>query len=837
MVETWVAKTRSKVAALGWKPFHWMRILPARAWIVLCALAFAGGRLACVKSTHPAHLKEIAAAFGGASLLEKPAQFSHDFSRFTYVTVTDTRGVGLFLRDRPIDETRLVTAQTNGTGDFSDIFNLQALPWSPDAKMFAYSVMGSLTICPTDSTQPATTIPLETNAYVSALVWLNPSELVWMDQKTLGHASKSPNGPWTVETTALPGKMSSLTAIDSHVIAWTEDGYLCRFDFDQPNASLSLMRPSANPKPLTNGLILWFDASALKLANGEPISGLTDLSPSRNPAVAGTNTPRFNAPGSANSLNAKGTIHFSHTNNSLATRDNIGVSGNAPRTVFAVMRRDWMMMIGHGNAGENGEYFGLSDQFDGLFLPATMDADNKQPNYPREWSVLTALHDGASQRSYVNGTFMRSTQSKLRTTDSPFELGGRAVYSGNRWRAAVGTGDFAEALFYNRCLSREERQQVENYLSIKWFGINHLNPGNPLIWRDPGLENISSFLYSKETGQCLITTTNADGSALWLYTPSGTPATNTARIVQDYAMGDVRWTSPGHFIYCTVKQGRAELCASSLTNSELRQLVGFKNIRSFTPAPDGKKIMVWGVLSNEPGPGVWECDLDANQTASVLSFTKHPTRYVKEIKYSSGEIKLPSGSNVTVTLFYPLNFNPHKKYPLILGDTVVTDALHGTWLHTGEAAGGAFVAIVNRRWWPTEIEKWEPYVRGYYDLLQIEPSIDTGRVYLFSASAETQYMNQLLEKTPNFCVGAIYLNPGSLPDFAKTPPLKKRPRIFINAGGEEHEEDRFKQYQEQALKAGAIVEYYTHPTENHRFVGSVAKETRLQALNHFIFEE
>ena len=85
--------------------------------------------------------------------------------------------------------------------------------------------------------------------------------------------------------------------------------------------------------------------------------------------------------------------------------------------------------------------------------------------------------------------------------------------------------------------------------------------------------------------------------------------------------------------------------------------------------------------------------------------------------------------------------------------------------------------------------------------------------------------------------GVILLNPGVLPDFSKSPWFQTRPKILLDAGGEEHEEDRFKRYQTNSLNSGVVVEFYLHPGETHRTVGIDAKLGRARELKHFIFEE
>jgi dipeptidyl aminopeptidase/acylaminoacyl peptidase len=48
---------------------------------------------------------------------------------------------------------------------------------------------------------------------------------------------------------------------------------------------------------------------------------------------------------------------------------------------------------------------------------------------------------------------------------------------------------------------------------------------------------------------------------------------------------------------------------------------------------------------------------------------------------------------------------------------------------------------------------------------------------------------------------------------------------------------RLKEYQEDALKSGVMVEYVIHPGEGHHLVSNVAQLERTKAIMHFIFEE
>jgi hypothetical protein len=195
------------------------------------------------------------------------------------------------------------------------------------------------------------------------------------------------------------------------------------------------------------------------------------------------------------------------------------------------------------------------------------------------------------------------------------------------------------------------------------------------------------------------------------------------------------------------------------------------------------------------------------------------------------------GGNVTCTFYRPADFDRRKKYPLVIGDTMITDAIYGEPFMTGMAACGAIVAVVERPWWTVGIEQWAQNVPGLYEQLKRDPTVDTRRVYLFAASAETHYLSQMLQTNLAPWRGLILLNPSTLPSFSKISPWQVRPQMLLDAGGEEHEEDRFKKYQQDALASGVVAEFYTHPGETHRTVGVDAKLQRSRELMRFIFEE
>ena len=256
----------------------------------------------------------------------------------------------------------------------------------------------------------------------------------------------------------------------------------------------------------------------------------------------------------------------------------------------------------------------------------------------------------------------------------------------------------------------------------------------------------------------------------------------------------------------------------------------------FQMTPDQKQVFLLGTVSNTPAPAIWKCNLESGGWQSVVSSSDYPSPLAQAVDTSSRNLSL-EGSSATYTFFRPANFHPGKKYPLLIGDTTISTSIYGEPFMKGVAACGAIVAVVDRPNWTPGLDLWAQNVSLLYDDLKRDPAVDMSRVYLFAVSAETHYCSELMRTNPAPWRGVILLNPSELPDFSQSPWFQPRPKMLLDAGAEEHEDDRFQQYQLRALNWGVLVEYHTHPGETHRMVGSIGRLERVREEKHFIFEE
>ena len=222
---------------------------------------------------------------------------------------------------------------------------------------------------------------------------------------------------------------------------------------------------------MPSGTTLWLDASTLSLNNGDAVATLGDLSGNNHNATAGNYGKNGSVTFNAAQLNGKGTIHFDDFGN--LTTDNLGITGDADRSVFVVMR--------HNTGTYNRMSFTTGVPWNNTF---GVDAASNITNFVRwndgpdidmgarasdTFEIYGMTHNGETHDSivYASGSVIGIVTSPLATTDGPAIVGSFTPEFG----FCHENGDFAEALVYDRLLSDAERAQVETYLNAKWFGI------------------------------------------------------------------------------------------------------------------------------------------------------------------------------------------------------------------------------------------------------------------------------------------------------------------------------------------------------------------------------
>lgn len=844
MLETWFAKTATVVRASSVR--RWLGVFSPGVWIVVAVSILVGGRLLWLHAGRPAHQQEITDAFGSSRLFFGAPQLNHDGSQILYVASAEKRCAIFLANTQTGKKQKLVESDTVG---WEANLDFHAGPLAPDDRAFIYYQHGQLIVRSTDAGQSSPSWNMDAHG-LSDVVWLNPRAFAYLKNGTIGCAQREAEGQWKTRQLPHQDGISALTAISADTIAWLQGGLICRLNLEKALASTNnpfLVPPSsadAKDLTLTNGLALWLDASTLSQADQTPVTNLVDLSRHKNHAVPNQYPPLYNAPTNSRALLGKGTIHFTSANaitnaTGLKTIKRLGLTNTMPRTVFAVLRRDAkhpMMAVNIGEAGGHGTFFGVYDHEAGLYLPGGWDwLDNKVPPSTANWNLLAVVYDGTNQAGYVNGALKKTSAFKLNTVDKEVEIGLRTGKI-----PAGSDGDFAELLIYDRVLTDDERQQVEDYLSGKWLGFQRRSSRNPLVWVDPKLPGLTGFSWSHTTGQFLLRRNDRGRESVWRFNPHARDTNQVTGVSDATPLGNIQWADGENMVGLSQRPGHRGVVLADAAGKETARLFEHGRVINCQATPDGNQLFIYGSVSNEPSPGIWQYEVATKQLQPAVPGSDASSKYAKNNFPSMGDIRLPSGRNVFCFIYPPLNFDPHRKYPLVIMDTTYLVRENGEpeqqWLRCA-AACGAYVVIIHRNGWFTGIEQWGENVMGVYQSLKNDPAIDASRVYLAGTSAETPHVSKFIEEHPGPWRGVALLNPAGLPDFSKLPLGQLRPRILIEDSSSGRGSDRLKSFQQEALNHGVVVDIAIHPDEGHRIMGNDARLERTRNIIHFIFEE
>ena len=352
----------------------------------------------------------------------------------------------------------------------------------------------------------------------------------------------------------------------------------------------------------------------------------------------------------------------------------------------------------------------------------------------------------------------------------------------------------------------------------------------------PAGTTLSSLSFSKETGQFLLNCNTWGADSLWRFDPNY--ASSAPEKIADKFSSAV-WINGGHGGGWLSRQNNCLMVQRDPASAPV-QIVPGATIDGITVSPDGRQLFLLGTTQDEPSAGIWQYDFASAQLKCVVPYGNQLSAYAKRENFSKASLQTASGQTLTYYILPPMNADqhPHRKYPLVIGDTLFHSVLgsHGPWI-PAVAACDAYVVIVDRPGWFDGIKNWGDDVMAVYNEVTKSLPIDKDRVFLFGASAETPSMSKCVEETPELWKGAIFLNPSVLPDFSKLPIHQRHPRILISAGGEENEAKRFEKYQTDALRYGDLVDFTIHPGEGHHLMGNTAQLERTRAIMRFIFEE
>ncbi len=211
----------------------------------------------------------------------------------------------------------------------------------------------------------------------------------------------------------------------------------------------------------------------------------------------------------------------------------------------------------------------------------------------------------------------------------------------------------------------------------------------------------------------------------------------------DYWVNDMQWSSDSRTIYFTADvQGHVPLYRYDLRTGTAAKVVDLKTIDAFAPLPDGSGIVLVRRSVGEPQE-LWYSDMAGKNPRRLTTFNSAVEEEVDIRPAEELWIPSPTGKRIHTFVVKPHNFDPGKKYPLILNvhggpQMQWVDAFRGDWQvypgsgyivafpnpHGSTGYGQEFTAAISRDWGGKVYED----VMAVADSLARLPFVDAGRM-------------------------------------------------------------------------------------------------------------
>jgi dipeptidyl aminopeptidase/acylaminoacyl peptidase len=180
---------------------------------------------------------------------------------------------------------------------------------------------------------------------------------------------------------------------------------------------------------------------------------------------------------------------------------------------------------------------------------------------------------------------------------------------------------------------------------------------------------------------------------------------------------DLQWAPDSKSLYFTAEvQGHVPLYRLDIATGSYKQVIDVKTIDGYSVAPAGNRIAFVRRAIGEP-PELWVCGTDGKGLKRLTTFNKAIEDEVDIRPAEELWITSPTGKKIHTFLVKPHNFDPKKKYPLILNvhggpQSQWADAFRGDWQvypgsgyivafpnpHGSTGYGQDFTAAISKDW-------------------------------------------------------------------------------------------------------------------------------------------
>jgi dipeptidyl aminopeptidase/acylaminoacyl peptidase len=152
----------------------------------------------------------------------------------------------------------------------------------------------------------------------------------------------------------------------------------------------------------------------------------------------------------------------------------------------------------------------------------------------------------------------------------------------------------------------------------------------------------------------------------------------------DNDINDIRWSPDSKSIYFIAEvEGHSPIYRIDITSKNITKIVDIITIDAFSVSPDGKSLVFVRRSVGEPAE-IWSCLSNGKKLKQLTFFNKSLADQIDIRPADEMWINSPTGKKIHTFIVKPHNFDPDKKYPLILNvhggpHSQWKDAFRGDW--------------------------------------------------------------------------------------------------------------------------------------------------------------